>query len=195
MKKGTEIYLNRAKKPGRVQQVFIYNGAKREIVDNVPAGNIIGIAGVKSYAGETISEKETEPFEQIKHIFDPVVTKAIEAKRPSDLPKLIEVLRQVGKEDPTVQIEINEETIDFIAKKRFEQESKRISKKQINFLRFLETPRKPNEVALHLNILKIPRDDVELFLSELQSRGLIEKTKDGLITTTMLWSKGSKYSG
>ncbi len=110
MKKGTEIYLNRAKKPGRVQQVFIYNGAKREIVDNVPAGNFIGIAGVKSHAGETISDTETEPFEQIKHIFDPVVTKAIEAKRPSDLPKLIEVLRQVGKEDPTVQIEINEET-------------------------------------------------------------------------------------
>lgn len=110
MTKGTEIFLNRAKKPGRVQQVFIYNGAKREIVDNVPAGNIIGIAGVKSYAGETISDKETEPFEQITHIFDPVVTKAIEAKRPSDLPKLIEVLRQVAKEDPTVQIEINEET-------------------------------------------------------------------------------------
>ena len=110
MKKGSDIYLNRAKKPARVQQVFIYNGAKREIVDNVPSGNIIGIAGVKSYAGETITETETEPFEKITHIFEPVVTKAIEAKKPSDLPKLIEVLRQVGKEDPTVQIEINEET-------------------------------------------------------------------------------------
>lgn len=110
MKKGSNIYLNRAKKPARVQQVFIYNGAKREIVDNTPAGNIIGVAGVKSYAGETITETETEPFEKIIHIFEPVVTKAIEAKKPSDLPKLIEVLRQVGKEDPTVQIEINEET-------------------------------------------------------------------------------------
>jgi elongation factor 2 len=110
MRKGLDVYLNRAKQNSKVQQVFIYNGAKREIVDNVPAGNIIGIGGVKSYAGETITEKETEPFEQIKHIFEPVVTKAIEAKKPSDLPRLIEVLRMVAKEDPTVQIEINEET-------------------------------------------------------------------------------------
>ena len=39
-----------------------------------------------------------------------MITKAIEAKKPSDLPKLIEVLKQVAKEDPTIQIEINEET-------------------------------------------------------------------------------------
>ncbi len=110
MKKGTEAYLNRAKQNARIQQVFIYNGAKREIVDDVPAGNIIGIAGVKSYPGETITLHPAEPFEAISHIFDPVVTKAIEAKKPSDLPKLIEVLRMVSKEDPTVKIEINEET-------------------------------------------------------------------------------------
>ena len=34
----------------------------------------------------------------------------LEALKPSDLPKLIEVLRQVQKEDPTIKIEINEET-------------------------------------------------------------------------------------
>ncbi|MBW3003777.1 elongation factor EF-2 [Candidatus Woesearchaeota archaeon] len=110
MIKGTHVFLNRLKQPSRVQQVFIYNGAKREIVDNVPAGNIIGIGGVKSRPGETITIEPTEPFEEITHIFDPVITKAIEAKKPSDLPKLIEVLRIVQKEDPTIKIEINEET-------------------------------------------------------------------------------------
>ena len=111
MKKGIDVYLNRLKQSTKVQQVFVYNGAKREIVDNVPSGNFIGVAGIKAYAGETITLEQTEtPFEQITHIFEPVITKAIEAKRPSDLPKLIEVLRMVGKEDPTVKIEINEET-------------------------------------------------------------------------------------
>ncbi|MBI4440071.1 elongation factor EF-2 [Candidatus Woesearchaeota archaeon] len=110
MKKGEGVYLNMGKMPSRIQQVFIYNGAKREIVDNVPCGNIIGVAGVRGFSGETITLQPSEAFEKIKHIFDPVVTKAIEAKKPSDLPKLIEVLRMVGKEDPTVQIEINEET-------------------------------------------------------------------------------------
>ncbi len=110
MKKGTEVYLNRAKQRLRIQQVFVYNGAKRDIVDNVPAGNILGVAGIKAMPGETVSLNETEPFEQITHIFEPVITKAIEAKKPADLPKLIEVLRKVTKEDPTIQVEINEET-------------------------------------------------------------------------------------
>ncbi|MCH8067393.1 MAG: elongation factor EF-2 [Nanoarchaeota archaeon] len=111
IEKGTNVYLNRLKQHTKIQQVFIYNGAKREIVDKVLSGNFVGVAGVKAYAGETITlDENATPFEKITHIFDPVITKAIEAKKPSDLPKLIEVLRMVGKEDPTIKIEINEET-------------------------------------------------------------------------------------
>lgn len=110
MKKGASVYLNKAKLPSRIQQVYIYNGAKKEIVDDVPAGNIIGIGGVKALPGETVTYEESEPFEEIRHLFEPVITKAIEAKQASDLPKLIEVLRQVTKEDPSIQVEINEET-------------------------------------------------------------------------------------
>lgn len=112
MRKGDPVYLNLAGSPGRIQQVYIYNGAKRQIVDNVPAGNIIGVGGLRAgFPGETVTtDGPGEPFEKLSHIFDPVVTKAIEAKKPADLPKLIEVLRQVAKEDPTITIEINEET-------------------------------------------------------------------------------------
>ncbi|MBS3097801.1 elongation factor EF-2 [Candidatus Woesearchaeota archaeon] len=110
IKKGVDVYLNGGKQYSKIQQVFIYYGAKREIVDEAQSGNIIGISGVKTYSGETITLQPTEPFEKITHIFEPVITKAIEATKPSDLPKLIEVLRQVGKEDPTVIVEINEET-------------------------------------------------------------------------------------
>jgi len=111
LRKGDMVYLNRAKQQVRVQQVSIYNGPKRELIDAATAGNIIGVVGLKGgMPGETVSIEPMEPFEQITHIFEPVVTKAIEAKKPSDLPKLIDVLRQVHKEDPTVQIEINEET-------------------------------------------------------------------------------------
>lgn len=110
MKKGTEVYLNRTKEQGRVQQVFIRNGSKREIVDNVPAGNVIGVAGIKSFPGETVTLEKDEPFDEIRHIFEPVITKAIEAKSPADLPRLIEILKVVNKEDPGIRVEINEET-------------------------------------------------------------------------------------
>ncbi|MGB9749050.1 MAG: elongation factor EF-2 [Candidatus Woesearchaeota archaeon] len=111
MKTGQEVYMSMAKKKVRIQQISIYNGPKREIVEEALAGNIVGVVGLRDVrVGETISTSEIEPFEEIKHIFEPVVTKAIEAKKASDLPKLIDVLRQVNKEDPGVKIEINEET-------------------------------------------------------------------------------------
>jgi len=111
LRQGQEVYMNQAKRKIRVQQVNIYKGPTRLQVDQAPAGNIVGITGLRdSFAGETISEYPIEPFEAIKHMFEPVVTKSIEAKKAADLPKLVEVLKQVNKEDPSIQIEINEET-------------------------------------------------------------------------------------
>ena len=64
--KGTNVHLNLAKTDLRIQQVYIYNGAKKEIVDNVPAGNIIGLGGIKNgLPGETITLEPSEPFEKI----------------------------------------------------------------------------------------------------------------------------------
>ncbi|RME54886.1 elongation factor EF-2 [Candidatus Woesearchaeota archaeon] len=108
---GDEVYLNMAKKKVRVQQVSVYKGAQRVALESIPCGNIIGLVGLKGvFAGETASTIEMEPFEAIKHIFEPVVTKSIEATTAADLPKLVEVLKQVAKEDPSIKVEINEET-------------------------------------------------------------------------------------
>ena len=111
LRQGKEVYLNMARRKVRLQQVSIYKGAQRVLVDEIPAGNIVGLVGLKdTYPGETISSVEMEPFEAIKHIFEPVITKSIEPVRASDLPKLVEVLKQVNKEDPGIRVEINEET-------------------------------------------------------------------------------------
>ena len=111
IKQGDELYMNLAKRKIRIQQVSVYKGAQRVVVDEVSAGNIVGIVGLKNvFVGETVSKNEIEPFESIKHIFEPVITKSIEAKKAADLPKLVEVLKQVGKEDPSIKIEINEQT-------------------------------------------------------------------------------------
>ena len=110
IRSGMEVYLNNAKQRQRIQNVYIYNGIKPEIIDSLPAGNVLAISGVLGFAGETITLEPEHPFEELKHIFEPVITKAIEAKRSMDLPKLIEVLRKVGREDPSIKIQINEET-------------------------------------------------------------------------------------
>lgn len=113
IEKGTEIFFVGSHGKARTQQVGVYFGPERINTDKVPAGNIVAITGARNaVAGETISEpgRKIKAFEGLEHISEPVVTVAVEAKNTKDLPKLIEVLRQVGKEDPTVRIEINEET-------------------------------------------------------------------------------------
>ncbi|HVY02007.1 MAG TPA: GTP-binding protein, partial [Candidatus Nanoarchaeia archaeon] len=107
---GAEVWANNAKKKCRIQQVLVYNGIKPEQLDQVPAGNVLALVGLNVEVGETITLGEQTPFEEIKHIFQPVITKSIEVTKSQDLPKLIDVLRKVGKEDPSLKIEINEET-------------------------------------------------------------------------------------
>ncbi len=110
IRNGMEVFCSKDKKIGKIQQVLVYNGIKPEQLESVPAGNVLAISGLNLDVGETISEKEQTPFEEIKHIFQPVITKSIDVTKTSDLPKLIEILRKVSKEDPSIKVEINEET-------------------------------------------------------------------------------------
>ncbi len=111
IKKGTELYVSGNPVKQRVQQVNLFMGPERVIVDSVSAGNIAGIIGLNNVAiGDTCSEVEMEPFEQIKHYSQPVVTKAIEAKDSRDMTKLIEALRELAKSDQTILVELNQET-------------------------------------------------------------------------------------
>ncbi|WP_048812497.1 elongation factor EF-2 [Methanobrevibacter ruminantium] len=113
VEQGSEVYLVGGQARSRVQQVGVFFGPERVPTEKVPAGNIVYITGAKgATAGETICSPENKivEFEGIEHISEPVVTVAVEAKNTKDLPKLIEVLRQTAKEDPTIHVNINEET-------------------------------------------------------------------------------------
>jgi len=113
LKKGMGVYMYNAKSTIRTQQVGVYFGPERMPTDYVVAGNIAMVTGLKNArSGETVMEEEgsIEPFEEIKHASEPVVTVAVEAKHMKDLPKLIEVLNIMSREDPNIHVEINEET-------------------------------------------------------------------------------------
>jgi elongation factor 2 len=112
LKRGMELHVSGSTKTNRLQQVGVFMGPERLEVEKIPGGNIAAVTGLKdAYVGATVSSKaDMIPFESIKHASEPVVTVAVEAKHMKDLPKLVEVLRQVAKEDNTLKITINEET-------------------------------------------------------------------------------------
>jgi elongation factor 2 len=110
--RGQELQVIGMPNPNRVQQIALSVGADRISVDEIIAGNIVAASGLKdAIAGSTVSSLAgMDSFEKIVHYSEPVVTVAIEAKHMKDLPKLVDVLRTVSKADPSIQVEINQET-------------------------------------------------------------------------------------
>ena len=110
-KKGTELHISGLANTQKIQQVGIYMGPDRVQVDAIPAGNIAALIGLKDVSiGDTLSTGIIDPFEQITHYSKPVVTKAVEAEDSRDTTKLIEALRELSKQDPTILTEINQQT-------------------------------------------------------------------------------------
>ncbi|HWG89671.1 MAG TPA: elongation factor EF-2 [Candidatus Thermoplasmatota archaeon] len=110
--KGMDVHVLGMPGKNRTQQVAVMVGADRIPVDQVTAGNIAAVQGIRdAIAGSTVAtDPNMEPFERIVHVSEPVVTVAVEAKNMKDLPKLVDVLRTVAKADPSIQVQINQET-------------------------------------------------------------------------------------
>ncbi len=116
---GDQVYLVGAKKEYRIQQVSMYMGAFREVVDHIIAGNIAAVLGLElARAGETLvtatHKTAMVPFERIKYVSEPVITIAIEPKHPKDLPRLIDIMHRLAVEDPNLVTNINKETGEYL---------------------------------------------------------------------------------
>ena len=113
---GDTVQLIGSKRQERVQSVNIFMGALRETVKSVSAGNIPALLGLNhSRAGETVSTvSNVHSFEDIQYVSEPVITMAIEAKHPRELPKLVDGLQRISIEDPNLIVKINEESGEML---------------------------------------------------------------------------------
>jgi elongation factor 2 len=119
VQEGDQVYLVGARKDYRVQQVSMYMGAFRDVVNRIAAGNIAALLGLDlARAGETLVDVEHRdamiPFERIKYVSEPVVTIAIEPKHPKDLPRLVDTMHRLAIEDPNLVSTINKETGEYL---------------------------------------------------------------------------------
>ena len=116
LKDGDTVHLLGAKRTGRIQSVNMFMGNQRELVGKFTSGNIPALLGLEhARAGETLSsQKGFAQFESISYVSEPVVTIAIESKHPQELPKLVEALRRLNIEDPSLVVTINEESGEML---------------------------------------------------------------------------------
>ena len=116
VKDGQTINIIDANREGRIQSVNFFMGNQREQVGELGAGNIPALMGlVEARAGNTLSSvKGIKMFEGVSYVSEPVVQVAVEPKHPKDLPKLVEVLKQLTIEDPNLVVKIDEESGETI---------------------------------------------------------------------------------
>jgi len=101
-----------------IQRTILMMGRYIEAIEDVPCGNICGLVGVDQYLVKTgtLSTCATaHNMKQMKFSVSPVVRVAVEAKNPSDLPKLVEGLKRLSKSDPMVQCIIEESGEHIVA--------------------------------------------------------------------------------
>jgi elongation factor 2 len=119
VKSGVKVYFVNAQAEHVVQQVSVYMGAFKEPVDQVAAGNIAALSGLKTVrTGETVVGAEHKegmvPFERIRYVSEPVVTVAVEPKNPAALPQLLAAMEQLATEDPNLAVSVNKDTGEYL---------------------------------------------------------------------------------
>lgn len=101
-----------------IQRTILMMGRYIEPIEDVPCGNIVGLVGVDQFlvkTGTISTYEQAHNLKVMKFSVSPVVRVAVEAKNPSDLPKLVEGLKRLAKSDPMVQCCIEESGEHIIA--------------------------------------------------------------------------------
>ncbi|MEM7518141.1 MAG: EF-Tu/IF-2/RF-3 family GTPase, partial [Planctomycetota bacterium] len=109
--KGSRVLNPVNGKKENVSRIFEMHANSREALDQVEAGNIVALVGVKdSITGDTLCDA-TNPIVLERMTFpEPVISMSIEPKTADDKKKLTDALVTIKREDPSFRSEYNEET-------------------------------------------------------------------------------------
>ncbi|MCA9806809.1 MAG: elongation factor G, partial [Cyanobacteria bacterium HKST-UBA06] len=108
--------LNATKgKKERISRMVIMHADQREEVDEVYAGDICAVVGLKdTTTGDTLCAENKPIILESIHIPEPVISVAIEPKTKADQEKLSISLAKLSEEDPTFRVHTDEETAQTV---------------------------------------------------------------------------------
>ncbi len=111
---GDELYNVRTGRKERVSRIFRLHADKRKRVEEARAGDIVALMGLRdAYTGDTYTDGSSIVYEKIQEM-KPVISVAVEPKSSRDEDKLKEVLQRMCEEDPTLKMDIDEDTGQII---------------------------------------------------------------------------------
>jgi len=111
LEKGSYV-LNASKdKKERFGRLLQMHSNQRADVDQITAGDIVAVVGLKDVStGDTLCDEKHPVILESMEFADPVIDIAVEPKSKGDRTKLEDALRKLAEEDPTFRVSTNEET-------------------------------------------------------------------------------------
>lgn len=109
--KGSSVYNSRKEKRERVGRLLRMYADRREDIDEVLAGDIGAVLGMKdTFTGDTLCDAANSIILEDITFPEPVIFLAIEPKTLADQDKMSGALHKLSEEDPTFRVGVDENT-------------------------------------------------------------------------------------
>ena len=108
---GSYVFNSRSGKKERISRLFQMHSNKQNPMETIGCGDIGAGVGFKDIrTGDTLCSEDAPIVLEAMDFPDPVLGIAVEPKTQKDLDRLDQGLQKLAEEDPTFQVESNEET-------------------------------------------------------------------------------------
>ena len=108
---GAQVVNSTKGKKERIGKIFQMHANKENPVDELTAGNIYAVIGLKdTTTGDTLSDPDKQVVLESMTFPEPVIEVAIEPKTKGDQEKLGVAIQKLAEEDPTFRVSLNAET-------------------------------------------------------------------------------------
>ncbi|NLB46580.1 MAG: elongation factor G, partial [Microbacteriaceae bacterium] len=108
---GTQVINSTKGKKERIGKIFQMHANKENPVDELTAGNIYAVIGLKdTTTGDTLCDPAKQVVLESMTFPEPVIEVAIEPKTKGDQEKLGTAIQKLAEEDPTFRVSLNAET-------------------------------------------------------------------------------------
>jgi elongation factor G len=115
LKRGSRILNPTHNRKENVSRIFEMHAKDRDALDEVGAGQIVAVIGLKhSYTGDTVCASDSPIILERMDFPEPVISMSIEPNTAEDKNKLGEALTTIRREDPSFRSLYNEETGETI---------------------------------------------------------------------------------
>lgn len=111
LKKGSYILNSTKGKKERASRLIVLKADERIEVDELRAGDLGAILGLKdTTTGDTLCDESAPVILESLYIPEPVISVAVEPKTKQDMEKLSKALQSLSEEDPTFRVSVDPET-------------------------------------------------------------------------------------